>query len=141
MGHCVTLIKNSRAKMAKSKVSAKAFDFARNVLGLVLKLPKDETRFVLGKQLLRAGTSVGANIEEALGGLSKRDFTHSMNIAKKEARESKYWLKLLRSVFDEEMTEKVDVLIKDANELIKILTAIVQTSQNSGVNKCRKATP
>ena len=77
------------------KIEQRAFQFAKEIIELCISLPQTDIRFVLGKQLMRAGTSIGANIEEAQGGISKADFVHSMNIAKKEARETLYWLKLL----------------------------------------------
>jgi four helix bundle protein len=110
------------------KIEKMSFAFAKEILGLVFSLPQNETRFVLGKQLMRSGTSVGANIEEAQGGLSKAEFIHSMNIAKKEARETLYWLKLLLE-FDFIDNNKVRKLIDDCDVLLKMLTAIVKTSQ------------
>lgn len=81
-----------------------------------MKMTKDEMRFVLGKQLLKAGTSIGANIEEAQGGISKKDFIHSMNIAKKEARETKYWLRLYDACSNKKETKK---LLSECNEIGK----------------------
>ena len=82
--------------------------------------------FVLPKQLLRAGTSIGANVEEALAGQSKRDFAAKMAIALKEARESRYWLKLLREsdLTDLDVSQELDRI----EELIRILTAIIKTA-------------
>jgi four helix bundle protein len=110
------------------KIEEKAFRFAKNIIQFVTSLDKGEIKFVLGKQLLRSGTSIGANIEEARGGLSKPDFTHSMNVAKKEARETLYWLKLF-SEFDSTNKEKLKQLILECDELMRMLTAIVKTSQ------------
>ena len=72
------------------RVEEKAFRFAKNIIELVISISQNDIKFVLGKQLMRAGTSIGANIEEAQGGISRRDFIHGMNIAKKEARETLY---------------------------------------------------
>ncbi len=78
---------------------------------------------------MRSGTSIGANIEEALAGQSKRDFTAKMSISSKEARETKYWLRLLK---ESEITSiGVDSLILNIDELIRILTSIVKTSQQN----------
>ncbi|ALS97836.1 four helix bundle protein [Lacimicrobium alkaliphilum] len=82
----------------------------------------------LASQLLRSGTSVGANIEEAQAGHSKADFTAKMSIARKEARESHYWLRLLLAT---ELVPEFEIseLLNESEELVKILTSIVKTSQ------------
>lgn len=91
-------------------------------------LSKEKKEFILSKQILRSGTSVGANIEEALGGSSKRDFKAKMNIAYKEARETKYWLKLMKD------TDYIDIrafnsIYDDCDELLKLLYTIIQSSK------------
>lgn len=112
--------------MKESIVQKKSFDFSLKIIVLFKKLV-EEKEFIISKQLLRSGTSIGANIEEALAGISKRDFTAKMSISSKEARETKYWLRLLKQ--SDLTTINVDSLLDDINELIKILTAIVKTSQ------------
>ena len=88
-----------------------------------------EKEFVISNQILRSGTSIGANIEKALAGQRKRDFTAKMSISSKEARETKYWLRLLN---ESELTKlNVNSLILDIDELIRILTSIVKTSQQN----------
>ena len=84
----------------------------------------------MSKQLLRSGTSVGANIEEAIGGQSKADFFAKLTIAYKEARESKYWIRLLRDS-DYLTIEQSDVLLKDVEELLKIIGSIQKSIRNS----------
>lgn len=114
--------------MAKSIVKEKSFEFALSVIELYKKLVK-ERELVLSKQLLRSGTSIGANVEEALGGQSRRDFLAKMSIASKEARETRYWLELLKhSTLSNVSVEKE---IKDIDELIRILTSIVKTTNES----------
>ena len=81
---------------------------------------------VLARQMLRAGTSVGANVEEALAGQSRRDFTAKMSIAAREVRECSYWLRLLS---DGVPSGRVIPIIDQAEELIRMLTAIVKTAQ------------
>ncbi len=104
---------------------------------------KDFKHYVISTQLLRAGTSIGANVEEALAGQSRKDFFAKISIASKESREANYWLRLIR---DSNITSdrKIDVLIKDSEELIKILTAIVKTgnrmTQNSKYNNLKLKT-
>lgn len=83
--------------------------------------------YVLSKQVLRSGTSVGANVEEAIAAQSRKDFIAKMSIASKEARETKYWIRLLeRSGF---IIYDYGMLLKEIEEIINILTAIVKTSQ------------
>jgi four helix bundle protein len=88
----------------------------------------DRVSRTLANQLLRAGTSIGANIEEAQAGQSKSDFTAKMAIARKEARETLYWLRLLNAAQVVE-AEKLNDITKEADELVRILTSIVKTSQ------------
>ena len=86
--------------------------------------------YELTSQLLRSATSVGANIEEAGAGQSRRDFISKLAIARKEANESRYWLRLMRDadVIDKDMVSK---LIEDCEELIRMLTASIKTAQRS----------
>jgi four helix bundle protein len=77
-------------------ILTKSFDFALRIVSMYQHLSAEKKEFVLSKQVLRSGTSVGANIEEAIGGISKADFKAKMSIAYKEARETDYWLRLLR---------------------------------------------
>lgn len=79
-----------------SQVLKKSYDFAVHVIKTYQNLSKEQREFVLSKQLLRSGTSIGANINEALAGESKRDFVHKLHISLKESRETTYWLRLLR---------------------------------------------
>ncbi|MCL2548697.1 MAG: four helix bundle protein [Symbiobacteriaceae bacterium] len=82
---------------------------------------------MLSKQILRSGTSIGANVKEAQYGQSKRDFVYKMRIALKEASETEYWLELLYETGYIE-THHFDSLYKDCSEILKLLNAIVQTS-------------
>src|SRR5690554_3967472 len=75
-------------------IAIKSFDFALSIIELYVHLKKNN-EFIISKQLLRSGTSIGANVEEAIAAQSKRDFISKMAIASKEARETKYWLRLL----------------------------------------------
>jgi four helix bundle protein len=80
----------------ENPVQEKSYAFALRVVKLYKHLTVSKKEFVLSKQVLRSGTSIGANIEEAIGGQSERDFLAKMAIALKESRETHYWLKLLR---------------------------------------------
>jgi four helix bundle protein len=107
-------------------VKEKSFEFAIAVVRLYQSMQFNH-EFVVSNQMLRAGTSIGANVEEALAGISKKDFVAKMSIASKEAREVHYWLRLIRATCDG--AYDVSKLIADAEELIRILTAIVKTGQ------------
>lgn len=104
----------------------KSFDFALQIIELYSKM-KEQHEFVLSKQVLRSGTSIGANIEEATAAISKRDFAHKMSISSKEARETKYWLRLIQH--SQIVKVNVSDMLNQAEELIRILTSIVKTSQ------------
>jgi len=104
----------------------KSFNFALQIIELYKQLITEKV-FVLSKQLLRSGTSIGANVEEATAAMSKKDFTAKMSIASKESRETRYWLRLL----DKSKIVNIDfnAYLNDIEQLINILTAIVKTSQ------------
>ncbi len=90
----------------------------------------EQREYVISKQLLRSGTSIGANVEEATAAQSRKDFISKMSIASKEARETNYWLRLYRGS-DLCNISEIENYIKDSDEIIKILTSIVKTSENS----------
>lgn len=110
------------------KIKERAYEFAIEIINLVNKLPKNTGGYVLGRQLIRAGTSVGANVEEATGAFSKDDFIFKMNIALKEARETNYWLRLIK---DSKMLKEVEIenTLDEAENVKNILSAIVKTSK------------
>jgi len=115
--------------MSQNLIREKSYAFAVQIIKLCKKL--EETKeYVLAKQLLKAGTSIGANVEEALAGQSRADFISKMSIASKEARETNYWLRLLR---DSEITgqDQVGDLLAKSEELVNILTAIVKTTSKT----------
>ena len=110
----------------------KSFEFAIRVVKLYKYLCDDKKEYVLSKQLLRAGTSIGANINEAQAGQSKADFIAKMAIASKEARESKYWIDLLIKTDYLDINENhIKSLLNDIEEIIKLLTSIVKTSMEN----------
>ena len=113
--------------MNENVVVDKSFDFAVRVVNLYKHLASTKKEFVLSKQLLRSGTSIGANVSEAQQGQSKRDFLMKMNIALKEASETKYWLRLLKAT--DYLTDKEqESILNDCIELEKLLTSIVKTT-------------
>lgn len=111
----------------------KSFAFAVRIVKLYKYLCDEQKEYVLSKQLLRCGTSIGANINEAQAGQSKADFIAKMSIASKEARETNYWIELLieTKYLNIEDTH-VKSLKEDIEEIIKLLTSIIKSSQ---VNK------
>ncbi len=106
----------------------KSFDFALEIIELY-KILKSKNEFVISKQLLRSGTSIGANIEEATAAQTKKDFATKMSIASKEARETRYWLRLLNKSKLVEYDYKN--YLNKIDELIRIITAIVKTAQSN----------
>ena len=106
-----------------SIIEKKSFDFAVRIVNLYRHLTADKKEFVLSKQLLRSGTSIGANVAEGERGQSKPDFNSKMNIALKEANETYYWLRLLHKT--DFLTEKEFKSIEsDIKEIIAILISI-----------------
>lgn len=89
----------------------------------------EKKEYVLSKQLLRSGTSIGANVEEAIGGQSKRDFLSKMNIALKETRETNYWLRLIKE--SKLLDINLDSNLQESKELTNILSAIVKTTKQT----------
>ena len=109
-------------------IQSKSFDFSLLIIQLYMKLV-EEREYVLSKQLLRSGTSIGANVEEAIAAQSRKDFIHKLSIASKEARETKYWLRLLK----ESRLTNIDVEshIFEIQQIVNILTSIIKTTQEN----------
>ncbi|WP_299532596.1 four helix bundle protein [Ulvibacterium sp.] len=108
-------------------LSKKSYAFALKIVLLYKSILQEKKEYVLSKQPLKSATSIGANIAEANGAISKNDFSAKISIAYKESLETKYWLRLLSdSNFISE--EKVKVLIKDADELSRIMFSILKTT-------------
>ena len=118
--------------MKESIIKDKTKSFALRIIKLYkyLTLVSDMKEYVMSKQILRCGTSIGANVKEALRGQSKADFKAKMNIALKEASETEYWLELLHES-DYISEEQFQSIIADNIEIIKILTSIVKNSDNN----------
>ncbi len=130
-------MKNINSKEYKSQfdeeekahdIYKRLFIFSERILDIAELLPDVKACNILSDQLVKSGTSIGANMEETDGALTKRDFINKVTISRNEARETKYWLKLVsRKYIDEE------VLIDDVqeiNEIIKILSAIINNTKN-----------
>ena len=114
--------------MKQNPIEEKSFSFAVRVVKLYKHLCDNKGEYVLSKQILRSGTSIGANVSEAQRGQSKADFISKMSIALKEANETDYWLRLLHASEYLNATE-FESISKDVNELISMLVSICKTSK------------
>ncbi len=114
--------------MRENVIKNKSFAFAVRVVKLYQFLCEQKKEFAMSKQLLRSGTSVGANIRESENAESKKDFVHKMGIAQKEINETIYWLDLLKETkyLNDEQFESVH---KDAIQIIKLITSIIKTAK------------
>lgn len=117
-------------QVKQNLIQDRTYAFALSIVDLSIHTLQHQREYVLSKQLLRSGTSVGANVEEAIGGSSKKDFINKLVIAFKEARETHYWLRLIR---DSKLVrpELINPLIQEAFEIINILAAIIKTSREN----------
>ncbi|MDQ1096125.1 MULTISPECIES: four helix bundle protein [Chryseobacterium] len=109
-------------------IQIKTFDFALNIIQFYIQC-KSMNEFILSKQILRCGTSIGANVEEAIAAQSKKDFISKLSIANKEARETKYWLRLYESSNLIEI--ETDSYLQEIESIINILTKIIKTSSEN----------
>jgi len=114
----------------RNVVLEKSFVFAVGIVKTGRRLQLDRREWVLSKQLIRSGTSIGANIEEAIAAQSKKDFLSKMSIALKEARETHYWLRVIRAA---ELTNgvEVEVHIPACQELVRLLSSITLTTREN----------
>ena len=115
--------------MKKIEIVERTYEFALRIVKLVRTLPKETTGFELGKQLIRSGTSIAANIEEAQGAFSKQDFIYKMQTAFKEARETNLWLRLIQDSKLMKQSKELETLIQESIEIKNILAQIVKTSK------------
>ncbi|RKT02123.1 LOW QUALITY PROTEIN: four helix bundle protein [Chryseobacterium defluvii] len=115
--------------MSESIVGKKSFEFAVDIVNFYKKITTEKREFVLSKQLLRSGTSVGANIREALNAQSKMDFIHKLSISQKECDETVYWLELLFAT-DYISKEEFENLKNKALEILKMIRSIIITTKS-----------
>jgi four helix bundle protein len=113
--------------MKDNVVQRKSYLFSVRIVKLYKMLIEEKNAYAIGKQILRSGTSIGANIEEGIGGQSKADFVSKMNIAYKEARETVYWIRLLRDTYYVE-PKLAESFLNDCEEIQKLLSSILITS-------------
>ena len=116
-------------RRSQSIVQDKSFRFAVQLIGYIRRQPKDHVSIVLTRQLLRSGTSIGANVEEALGGHSSKDFVAKLAIAAKEARETGYWLRLTRETQPHDQQELAE-LLKECDGLLRMINSITLTTRS-----------
>ncbi len=111
----------------------KSYDFALRIIKLSTYLRTEKKEFILSRQILKSGTSIGANIEEAEGAQSRADFVSKLHISLKEAKETKYWLRLLRDskIVPENL---IASLINDCSEMVSILNSILITTKRNSAS-------
>ena len=114
-------------------VVEKTYAFAIRIVNCYKYLNAEQKEFIISKQMLRSGTSIGANVEEAVGGQSEKDFYSKLHIAYKEARETNYWLRLLRDTefLDRKMSESI---LTDNDEILKLIGSIIKTMKSKFPN-------
>ena len=120
----------------KSIIHIKSYSFSIRIVRLYQYLIKEHKEYSLAKQILRSGTSIGANVEEATEGYSKREFLSKLSISYREARETHYWLRIL---FDTDYIDRklFASLLKDCEEILRILSKIQITTKSSLRNKLK----
>jgi four helix bundle protein len=113
---------------SENPIQIKSYQFALRVIKLYKYLIEEKKEFILSKQILRSGTSIGANVEEAIGGQSKADFIAKLQIALKESRETHYWIRLL---IDSNYLDKKsgNSVLKNCEEILKLLSSILKSSK------------
>jgi len=112
----------------KYDIQDRTLSFAIRVAKIINSLPRTISAIEYGKQLIRSSSSVGANIEKADGTLTKKDFIHKLAIARRESRESRYWLKLITGSIEHEnpnLTDELQLLTREAEEIMPILSSII----------------
>jgi four helix bundle protein len=114
--------------MKENIIVSKSFDFAVKIVKFSFQLQHEKKEFVISRQLLKSGTSIGANIEESQGAISKAEFIAKLQISLKEAKEAKYWLRLIHAsdIYSNPILKE---LTNECGELIVILTSILKSSK------------
>jgi len=118
------------ADRSPTDIQQRTFEFAKRIVLLVDRLPRTLAATEIGRQMLRSGTSVGANMQEADAAESRSDFIHKVSIALKEARETRYWLKLTDATILSNDPE-VQALLQESTELTKILFTIIANARKN----------
>jgi len=116
-------------EVKESNLEKRLFNLASRVQKLVQSLPKTETNRIYGRQIIRSSSSIGANYAKATCALTKKDFTNDINRARKEAKETLYWLTLIAEA-NQNIRPKIKDLLVEAEEIVKILSKSVKTAKN-----------
>ena len=116
--------------MSSNIILDKSFSFAVEIVNLYNNLVDNKKEYVLSKQLLRSGTSIGANVREGINGVSRADFLSKLGIALKEAKETEYWIQLMIAT-NILLSEEADSILKESNEICRILRSIVETCKSN----------
>ena len=122
----------------RNDIEERTFQFALRILKLVKALPKDAAAQAIARQIIRSGTGIGGNVEEAQGSQTRKAFARKMNIARGESLETRYWLRLIAEskMFPR---ERIALLVQEADELVRIITTIVKnTRSNTSKNEKRR---
>ena len=114
-------------------IQNKSYMFAIRIVRLYQFLVKEKKEYVLSKQLLKSGTSIGANIEEAIGAQSKNDFISKIGISYKEARETRFWIRVLKDT-DYLTDSQAASMLHDIDEILKIITRIQKTAKSQNIS-------
>lgn len=126
--------------MTENIVQTKSYAFAVRIVRLYQHLVGEKKEYTLSKQVLRSGTSIGANVEEAIGAQSRADFISKLSVAYKEARETTYWLRLLKDT-DYLTLEQFESIFPDAEELCRIIGAIQKTTKSNSKDNSKFVIP
>ena len=123
--------------MKNNIIEQKSFDFAIRIVNLYKHISDEHREYVLSKQVLRSGTSIGANVAEALQAQSRPDFISKLNIALKESTETKYWLKLLNATgyLDD---KEFNSIFNDCTEIERILVTIIKTTKSNSTKDLKR---
>lgn len=117
---------------SKEELQKRLKQFALNTLDTIRKLPKTEENRIYGKQVIRSSSSIGANYAEALYAHSRQDFIHSINLSRKEANESLYWLEMIQSA---NKTMNFENVIDEGKQILRIFISSVKTARENNQNE------
>jgi len=123
--------------MDRAELQDRVFSFAVHTVHLVRALPNERAAWEIGRQLVRSGTAIAANYEETVAGISRADFIAKLSICRKEARETLFWLRLLKESEIIAPPQKLDEMLSEANELVAIFTSAVRTAQQNQKSEIR----
>ncbi|MDD5415416.1 MAG: four helix bundle protein [Candidatus Daviesbacteria bacterium] len=121
---------NSGSENKVFDIRERTFNFGVRVVKLVMSLPRNSAGIAIGNQLIRCGTSIGANTEEAQNAGSRKEFIYGLTVALKEARETEYWLRMIAEVGIISKS-RLEVLLEENQEIIKILTSIIKRTKGN----------